>query len=218
MAVSSLAMPINASAVTDQRMVDRPKYLADKIQACLLNKVAFILKTSPDSVSAQQNFMDMGMDSYTMITLAKELETELGLELYPTLFFEYQNIEALSGHFENEHAQQCISYFGIDAPQVSHELENRQVMNPHHTAETQPRPPCASLRKNPFTTTTAENIAGVSGDIAIIGMSGYLPKSDNLSDFWRHLEASHDLISEVPPSRWDINAWFDADTDASNKT
>ncbi|HEY2322106.1 MAG TPA: SDR family NAD(P)-dependent oxidoreductase [Thermoanaerobaculia bacterium] len=39
--------------------------------------------------------------------------------------------------------------------------------------------------------------------IAIIGMAGRFPQSRDLDELWSHLVAGHDLITEVPPERWD---------------
>ena len=39
------------------------------------------------------------------------------------------------------------------------------------------------------------------GAIAIIGMSGLFPQSDNLKTFWNHLINCDDLITEIPNER-----------------
>jgi len=39
--------------------------------------------------------------------------------------------------------------------------------------------------------------------IAIIGMQGYFPGSDDLISFWKNIEAEKDLVTEVPMDRWD---------------
>ncbi|ALG08377.1 SDR family NAD(P)-dependent oxidoreductase [Kibdelosporangium phytohabitans] len=39
--------------------------------------------------------------------------------------------------------------------------------------------------------------------VAIIGMHGMLPGSSDLAEFWRNLDAGRDLVTEIPPDRWD---------------
>ncbi|MBX9348855.1 hypothetical protein K5M36_17340 [Chromobacterium vaccinii] len=39
--------------------------------------------------------------------------------------------------------------------------------------------------------------------IAVIGLAGLFPQSDNCEEFWNNLEQGRDLISEIPGSRWD---------------
>lgn len=52
--------------------------------------------------------------------------------------------------------------------------------------------------------------------IAIIGMQGYFPQSEDLGEFWQHLIAGDDLISEVPIERWDWRDYYgDAKKDLS---
>jgi acyl transferase domain-containing protein len=54
--------------------------------------------------------------------------------------------------------------------------------------------------------------------IAIVGMSCRLPGGvDSPAAYWRLLCAGDDAITEVPPERWKINDWFDADPDATGK-
>ena len=54
--------------------------------------------------------------------------------------------------------------------------------------------------------------------IAIIGMACRFPgNADSLESFWRLLHDGVDATREVPPDRWDINAFYDPDPDAPGK-
>jgi len=54
--------------------------------------------------------------------------------------------------------------------------------------------------------------------IAIIGMGCRFPGgADNPASYWQLLHDSIDAISEVPPDRWDVDAYFDPDPDAAGK-
>ena len=46
-------------------------------------------------------------------------------------------------------------------------------------------------------------------EIAIIGMSCRFPGAPDVDAFWSLLEGGHEAITEVPASRWDLDAWFD---------
>lgn len=50
--------------------------------------------------------------------------------------------------------------------------------------------------------------------IAIVGMSGFLPKADTLQQFWANVVNGVDAISEVPPERWPADLYFDPDKNA----
>lgn len=45
--------------------------------------------------------------------------------------------------------------------------------------------------------------------IAVIGMSGYFPQSQSLTEFWQSLENEQDLITDIPSSRWTWRDYFD---------
>ncbi|MBD2111679.1 MULTISPECIES: type I polyketide synthase [Cyanophyceae] len=59
---------------------------------------------------------------------------------------------------------------------------------------------------------------GLPEPIAIVGMACRLPAAPNLQAYWRLLTEGQDAIREVPADRWDVDALYDADPQASGKT
>ncbi len=53
--------------------------------------------------------------------------------------------------------------------------------------------------------------------IAIIGMGCRFPGAADPEAFWQLLQSGGDAIREVPPDRWDIDAYYDPDPDAPGK-
>ena len=54
--------------------------------------------------------------------------------------------------------------------------------------------------------------------IAVVGIGCRFPGGVNSPEsFWQLLEAGRDAITEVPKTRWDIDAWYDADPEAVGK-
>jgi myxalamid-type polyketide synthase MxaC len=53
--------------------------------------------------------------------------------------------------------------------------------------------------------------------IAVVGMACRFPGAPSIAAFWRLLTEGRDAIGEVPPLRWDANAWFDADPSAPGR-
>ncbi|QRK05997.1 acyltransferase domain-containing protein [Archangium violaceum] len=53
--------------------------------------------------------------------------------------------------------------------------------------------------------------------IAILGMACRFPGADSPEAFWRLLRDGVDATSEVPPERWDVDAWYDPDPNAPGK-
>ena len=54
--------------------------------------------------------------------------------------------------------------------------------------------------------------------IAIVSMACRFPRhSDTPEAFWESLSAGNDEIGEIPPDRWDLDAYFDADPECSRQ-
>jgi polyketide-type polyunsaturated fatty acid synthase PfaA len=54
--------------------------------------------------------------------------------------------------------------------------------------------------------------------IAVIGTSALFPGSQDASGFWRDILAGRDLLTDVPPSHWLIEDYYDPDPHAPDKT
>ena len=53
-------------------------------------------------------------------------------------------------------------------------------------------------------------------NIAIIGLSGRYPGSENHYDFWHKLLKGKNFISEIPKTRWDHSKYYDPDANTKN--
>ncbi|MDP7690919.1 MAG: type I polyketide synthase [Vicinamibacterales bacterium] len=56
-----------------------------------------------------------------------------------------------------------------------------------------------------------------SEPLAIVGVGCRFPGASDPKAFWRLLREGRDAITEVPPTRWDVDAWYDPDPDAAGK-
>uniref|UniRef100_UPI00247978DC beta-ketoacyl synthase N-terminal-like domain-containing protein n=1 Tax=Nocardia takedensis TaxID=259390 RepID=UPI00247978DC len=54
--------------------------------------------------------------------------------------------------------------------------------------------------------------------IAIVGMSGLLPKARNHREYWQNIVDGVDCTEEVPASRWSLDDYYDPDPAAADKT
>ena len=82
----------------------------------LQEKIGEALSIQPSEIDSSLEFMELGLDSTSLIKIAESVETDLGVELYPTLFFEYTSLDDLAGYFAKEHRAAIISYSGNSAP------------------------------------------------------------------------------------------------------
>jgi acyl transferase domain-containing protein len=54
--------------------------------------------------------------------------------------------------------------------------------------------------------------------IAIIGISAIFPKASNKQEYWDNILNKIDAVTEVPPSRWNIDDYYDPDPRAEDKS
>nr|WP_250121609.1 type I polyketide synthase [Chroococcidiopsis sp. CCMEE 29] len=54
--------------------------------------------------------------------------------------------------------------------------------------------------------------------VAIIGMASIFPQARNLQEYWEKIIRKADCITDVPPSRWDVDAYYDPDPRTPDKT
>ena len=210
--------------------------LALLIENFLARKLSAALSVESDQVSAEANFMEMGLDSVGLVQVAQDLERELGIELYPTLFFEYQNIRDLARYFSEEHGESFSAHFkhppsgGATSPAEARvpqpdKIELLPAAVPQDSrlfdAELPPPPPRQTApvpsRSAPVFEGGRPGAAVDQHDIAIIGMAGRFPESDSLEEFWDNLCSGRNLIREIPLERWDYRPLFDTRPQAPSK-
>ena len=170
-----------------------------EIERFISHKIQQFIPGSKSTIPLDQNFMDLGIDSNELIELVDTFETEIGIELYPTLFFEYPNIASLARFFGTEHRDEWRKYFGKD---FSRNIEDKP-----------PDPPPQFHKKSrsyaeaPLKISSPVSHQG-RDPIAIIGMAGVFAKSPDTDTFWRHLYQQTNLIKEVPEDHFDHAQWF----------
>ena len=78
---------------------------AADIQTWLVDYLANLLEIEPNKVKVSTQFERYGLDSAAVVGLSGDLEEWLGLELDPTLLYDYPTIETLSQHLAEECAK-----------------------------------------------------------------------------------------------------------------
>ncbi|GGD19317.1 hypothetical protein GCM10011335_22770 [Aureimonas glaciei] len=144
----------------------------------------------PAAVSLSAPLEDYGIDSVMITRLTDRLEMDFG-PLSRTLFFEYQTLSALVGHFQERHGERLAAVLGPSATPAA------------------ARPLTAQAAATGSAVRTEPLAAGADEPIAIIGVAGRYPGANTLPAFWENLAAGRDSITEVPGDRWDHGRYFD---------
>lgn len=80
-------------------MTDSGVHDEDAITEWLVEHVARELKLAPDSISVDEAFFDLGLNSLNTLIVSGELGEFLGCEDFnPTLFWDYPTIRKLAEH------------------------------------------------------------------------------------------------------------------------
>jgi acyl transferase domain-containing protein/acyl carrier protein len=139
------------------------------------------------AVDPDRGFYELGLTSVNLLTIAGNLERELGRELYPTLLFEHPTVRSLAGHLREA---------GL--------------------APSEPAPPATAVpRPAPEPAEPPRGLPG--GPIAIIGLAGRYPNAGNIGEFWDILRTGRDCVTEIPPDRWRYERYFHPDRNTPGK-
>lgn len=104
-----------------------------------------LLGKPPREVDKEAGFYDQGLDSGNLLKLVQDLEAKLGIQLYPTLLFEYTNVNDLAAFLALEHAsayremeskpvQVSQTIMDIDTVYFQHRWKQAELSNVQITA------------------------------------------------------------------------------------
>ena len=176
--------------------VEAGEGVLETVKQHLLQMMSELLKIQPEHLSAEENLSEYGVDSIAFIGFTNQLNEYYQLALTPAVLFEHQTITSLANYLVATYADAMVLRHGskVTIPvMMAPKARSRYVS-------------MSDENKQP---------ARVSEDIAIIGMSGVFPGSPDLTSFWDNLANQKDLITEIPPDRWD---WQSVYGDGDNQT
>ncbi|MEM6601803.1 MAG: SDR family NAD(P)-dependent oxidoreductase, partial [Verrucomicrobiota bacterium] len=187
-------------------------------EAFIREQLVGLISEDVSRVSSTRNFMDLGVDSSQLIALVRQLEARLDTELYPTLFFEHQNIAELSAYLieayphafrkEASPSKVTMGHSGVTNPVA---VTPKKTPSPVRSALlTSPIAPLYFGPSNPQArAATPEKASSHPDPVAVIGMHGVFPGSRDKEAFWDHLYGQSDLVKEIPEDHFDYRPWYD---------
>ncbi len=193
--------------------------LSHKIVTALLAHISEQLKVKPVDIDVRGEFNEFGFDSVSLTVFSNTLNESYGLDVSPTVFFEYPTVRQLVDFLVKDQRELMLKHFpsskNVPKPNASIGLK--------HTAHRDSRGTKGKIGKSRFSKTSAsfEKLPTTNIDespIAIVGVSGSFPESPDLSSFWDNLNEGRDCISEVPGARWDWDLLYGDPAREDNKT
>ncbi|MEV0689371.1 SDR family NAD(P)-dependent oxidoreductase [Streptomyces sp. NPDC050388] len=204
--------PAPLSATSDPAVVTlRPsvREVQETWRRTLVTEVSAQLKVPADEIDVDGEFGEYGFDSISLTELAGRLGDRFGVNLAPTVFFEYRTVDSVAAHLAATYADRtaAVDFAPADA----------SVPEPI----TAPLPgPAAAFASETITVPAsgpAARDAGAAVPIAIIGVSGSFPQAPDLAAFWDNLRDGRDCITEIPEDRWDWRAMHDDPATPGNR-
>ena len=141
---------------------------------------AKLIKSPIEKINIDHPLSEYGFDSILFTDFSEYLNKQYGLNTTPALFFTYTKLAELGEYLWNNCQKELTPFY-----QSTH--------------------PSPAKAKKPMISSAPKML---NEPIAIIGMAGRFPQSNDLDSFWTNLEQEKDLISEVPLDRWNWREYY----------
>jgi 3-oxoacyl-(acyl-carrier-protein) synthase/non-ribosomal peptide synthetase component F/acyl carrier protein len=176
-----------------------PQKSPESLKQWLVEWLETELALDPDTIETDRAFADYGLNSTLAVVLAQDLSEWLEQPVEPIITWNFPTIEQIAAHLLPERAET------IDPTAESSETSDSSIR-----LETQ-------ITEEP--TSAKEFVPPTQPEsIAIIGMGCRFPgRANTPTQFWELLHHGVDLLTEVPPSRWDIDKFYDPNPDVMGK-
>ena len=69
----------------------------ENLKTWLTDRIAFYLEVPADTISPDVKLVEYGLESVYALALCGDVEDEFGIEVEPTLAWDYPTVDALSG-------------------------------------------------------------------------------------------------------------------------
>jgi len=199
---------VNIDPISSQSSV-----LEDRTTQYLRKLIAIVVGVSSSRLRVDTPLETYGINSIMVMKLSSQLEGAFG-SLSKTLFFEYQTVRALSGYFVESHREKLVTLLGQENTRSLSEKGNLGALIANNSKHESKRDEIVVERKNPSdlninsgyqtnlhsqgSSKRSTVVHNGALDIAIIGLSGRYPQSENIEAFWDNLRAGRDCITEIP--------------------
>jgi polyketide synthase PksN len=202
------------------------------LQNDLSQIVMGLLKLDAGDVSHDKILLDLGFDSIGLTTYANVVNEKYQLDITPVLFFDYPTIEEIAKYLCADRKDEILRFYrGSSSPATTATpppaaQQHAQTAAPErHQAATLEfrrawKPTALDREATPLSSGIGFSPAlrFVNEPIAIVGMSGVMPQSEDLDEFWENLKTSTDMITVIPEDRWKWEDYYGDPLKEVNKT
>ncbi|ERO59982.1 beta-ketoacyl synthase N-terminal-like domain-containing protein [Pseudomonas piscis] len=196
--LQAVAEPVSVAVPPVQQNQQVPGIDRYSLERELSESLARALGIDVERIQADKPFASMGMDSIIAVEWSREINRRYGLAIGATAVYKHPTLAGIVTLVATQLEASAPSMATSPVPQSIAGQGTKVGPEPEPHVEQGAQPP----REAPDQ---------VMEGIAIIGMAGRYPGADSLEAYWDNLAAGRDCVEEIPASRWDVSAYFDAD-------
>lgn len=185
---------INEQENTVRRHINHED-MNNKIHEDLKSLISKKMAIDIDDIYVDEDIEQYGFNSLTLSDLANDINAKYNILTTPALFFQYPTIRTFSEYIVSEYSENLVEET-TKTLRDDHELTSTKDSAINHNDIEQ------SYKKVSKSIPSKNNERELEG-IAVIGISGVMPKSRNMNEFWNNLERENNLVSIIPDNRWD---------------
>ncbi len=154
------------------------------VEDAVAAEVAAALTTTPAAIDPQARFLDFGVDSVLGVDVVTRLNARFGLDLRPSVLFDFPTVADLAGHLEADH--------GVRPDAPVGRVESSRPDTP------------TSEDAGPRRLDPTDNTDPAAGPVpvAVIGMACRFPGARTPDEFFALLAAGKSAVTAVPADRW----------------
>jgi acyl transferase domain-containing protein/NAD(P)-dependent dehydrogenase (short-subunit alcohol dehydrogenase family)/aryl carrier-like protein len=191
------------------------------IEKELTEKIAELLEVGTEDINSYVNFMELGLDSVSIVDFTTWVGERIKAELYPTLLFEYSTVKEFTAYLLENHLESFEVPTNSKAVTAtvgdSIFLKKKDTIQEIHTAadvksleeykEYTEKIETVKEEKNKRTIIKEEIIKEEvaeleTADIAVIGFSGMFPGAKDTDVYWENLKCGINSITTAPHKRF----------------
>ncbi|MBU8854953.1 amino acid adenylation domain-containing protein [Bacillus sp. FJAT-26377] len=220
---------LNKSTLS-HKSLEEHKDWSSEVKKELLRQVSDILKIELEKIDINKNMSTYGFDSISFTELANKINDVYQVDLTPAVFFELESptILALTKLLNKRYSTQIQIFYRINKPDYqvkqinptksANDISRYNFVDEGNNSKQNNRNKIlmSDSENNEAPQTSREQVQ--DEPIAVIGIDGVMPQSENLDHFWYNLENGKDLITEIPKNRFDWQSYFGDPMHESNKT
>jgi len=171
------------------------------VEAMLVDLLARRAGVPPGEVDPGEPISQLGIDSVVSVEIAEEARAWLGVDLEPAALYDEVSLAELAG---------LLARRGRAEPAAAPaDTASATAAFPAVAATAAAFPaPTAAPAPTPTPTPTLANDPSGGDAIAVVGLGCRFPGAPDPDAYWRLLRDGGDAIGDIPPDRWDVEAYF----------